>query len=242
MSTTVRVSARATLLAAMLILLIACNGVGPTIGPLRTELHNIKPAGATSARVELTLGAGELILSGGARDLVTTKFVYNIDHWKPMVNYDVTEQRGGLKISQGTATNAVIAPNTRNEWDVKLNSSIPLDLKLGLGAGSASVNFRGLNLDSAEITGGVGDLKLDLSGTWVRPVLINIAGGVGKLSLKLPRDFGFRVKTTTGVGRLTTSGLAKVGDVYVNPAQPESAGNVNVVILAGIGEISLEIE
>lgn len=233
--------ARYLFTAALLTLVAGCSINRTVTGPTQTDTKTIEANGASSARVEVNLGAGELKLSGGASELAQAEFIYNISGWKPTVNYSVSESRGTLIISQPNST-AVLPQNIRYEWNVKLNNDIPIDLKINMGAGTGDLNLSGMKLSSADISGGVGKLQLDLSGAWAKPAHINIEGGVGKVSLRLPKEVSVRVKANAGLGRVTANGLSKDGDTYVNPAYGKASVNLDITISAGVGEITLDVE
>jgi hypothetical protein len=139
--------------------------------------------------VEIDLGAGLLTVRGGSGGLATTKFTYNVDGWKPTVDYKLEGTRGTLTVSQPRGP-MVIATNTRNEWDVALSQAIPIDLRVNTGAGKSDLMLGGLSLTSVNIAGGAGELRADLSGDWSRSANVDISGGVGKISVLLPSAGG----------------------------------------------------
>ncbi|WP_160909452.1 hypothetical protein [Pontibacillus yanchengensis] len=53
-----------------------------------------------------------------------------------------------------------------NEWDVNLTKDIPLQLNVNIGASDTSLNLSGLQLSELSIHSGVGEMDVDLSGTW----------------------------------------------------------------------------
>lgn len=237
---------RYLIIAALLLMLVGCSGRQTTVGPMQTSTQMVEAADASSAHVELMLGAGELRLSAlppsaGANDLAGVAFTYNIDSWQPTVDYNVNQGAGKLVIAQPKTT-AVLPQQIRYEWDAKLNQAIPLDLKLDMGADKAVLDLRGLTLNAVDIAAGAGELQMDLSGAWVQSVAINIEGGVGKVTLRLPKDVGMRIEATAGLGRVNANGLSKDGDIYVNAAYGTSAVVLTITVEAGVGEVNLELE
>lgn len=230
-------------LAATLTLLSGC--ISPfratRSGPLRTETQTIEARGATAVRVEIEMGAGELTLGGGASDLAKANFTYNVDAWKPIVNYTVTNGTGKLIIRQpnfGVSAAATI----RNEWDISLNNTLPTDLKVQLGAGKSTLSLSSLVLSALDVECGAGETAIDLSGTWAKTTSIKISGGVGQLSVRLPKDVGVRIKADTGIGNTNANGLSKNGNVYTNAAYGTSPITLILDIEAGVGEIRLDVE
>ncbi len=126
---------------------------------------------------------------------------------------------------------------------MQLNNGIPLDLKLNMGAGKAELNLSGLTLNTVAIAAGAGKLQMDLSGAWAQSATITIEGGVGKVTLCLPKTVGVRVEATAGLGRVqAASGLSKEGDAYVNAAYATSTVALTITVKAGIGEVNLTVE
>ena len=235
---------RSIVIVALLPMLMGCGFWRPTVGPTQAETQ-IPANGASSAHVELLLGAGELKLSAleprTGSNLAEATFTYNIVSWQPTVDYTVNQGVGNLVIAQPKTT-AVLPQNIRYEWDVKLNPAIPLDLKLDMGAGQAVLDLRGLTLNTVDIGAGAGELQMDLSGPWTQSVAINIEGGVGKVTLRLPSAVGVRVVAETGLGRVNANGLRKEGDAYVNAAYATSAVALTITVKTGVGEVNLTVE
>src|SRR5579884_642595 len=74
----------------------ACSGTGAT----RHESRSIAAGDATTARVDVEMGAGRLDLAGGADSLLDADFTYNVDAWKPRVDYRVNGGQGVLTVRQ----------------------------------------------------------------------------------------------------------------------------------------------
>jgi hypothetical protein len=234
--------ARILIVGALVALVAGCGIVAPIVpGEDRTDTTTTDAGGATSASVEVDLGAGQLTLAGGSSGLATTKFTYNVESWKPTVDYTVSNSRGTLVIAQPNAPVAV-GKSVRNDWDVRLSNSIPLDLKINTGAAKSTLTLGGMALVSATISGGAGELQADLSGDWKKSAEIDVNGGVGKISVQLPSSVGARVKVSTGLGSVTVNGLTKSGDTWVNDQYGTSPVTVDLVIKAGVGEVNLDVK
>ncbi len=128
-----------------------------------------------------------------------------------------------------------------NEWDLHLGKDIPLDLDVELGAGQSDLALGGLRLTELDIRTGAGESTIDLSGDWERDLDVNIQGGVGKSTLRLPEDVGVRVRADVGLGDVDAHGLSKDGDAYVNDAYGESDITLDINLDGGVGEVNLEL-
>ena len=70
------------------------------VGELREDYHSVKLVSAQTVEAQFKMSAGELSLKGGARDLMEGYFEYNVDEWKPEVDYFVSGRKGRLTIKQ----------------------------------------------------------------------------------------------------------------------------------------------
>lgn len=218
---------------------VACNISGDVpVGELQTETHSVKLGDAKSAQVEIHMGAGEVRLAGGAKDLLEGDFAYNIESWKPQIEYHVTGGRGWLTIRQPEVHHALIG-NVRNEWDLRLNNNVPLDLEVDLGAGKSTLTLGSLSVTRLRLSMGAGETVVDLTGDWKNDFDAQIRGGVGQATVRLPQDTAVRVRATGGIGQIEAGGLRKDGNVYVNDAK--SKVTLRVDVTGGVGEIRLEL-
>jgi len=200
--------------------------------------------GAETARVELRMGVGEVRVAGGASGLLDAGFIYNVEEWKPVVKYNVQDGEGRLVVQHPPGAgdlNIRDTDNLRNEWDLKLNDQVPMDMDLELGVSDSTLNLGALNLHTLDVQVGVGRSTLDLTGNWQHDVEANITGGIGEATVDLPADVGVRVHIEEGIGSVDTVGLHKEGDDYVNDAYGTSPTTLDIDIAGGIGDINLHV-
>src|SRR5215469_6828689 len=77
-------------------------GVNMQSGPVQHETRSIPRDKSDSAHVNLRMGGGDLQISGGAQDLMSADFNYNVAAWKPEVRYDSTAGVANLTIEQSS--------------------------------------------------------------------------------------------------------------------------------------------
>jgi hypothetical protein len=210
---------------------------GPS-GPLETETRSVQLGGAKTVRAEIRMGAGELTLGGGARDLFEGEFSYNLARWKPEVEYSVTGSRGLLTVRQPENSGSI--GNSKYKWDLHFNNQVPLELSVELGAGKSTLELGTLALSRLDVRVGVGKTTVDLAGDWKNDLEAHIRGGVGKVTVRLPRDAGVVVHAKGGIGKINAPKLQRQGDNYVNEAYGKSPVTVTVDVEGGIGQINLE--
>jgi hypothetical protein len=234
---------RRAVLGIALLALVAVPGcilIGEKSGPLRTESQSVDLGGAKSVRVELSMSAGELKISGGAARLLEAEFEYNVPAWKPSVDYHVSDGEGDLRIEEPGETHSGIG-NKRYSWDLQLADSVPMDLHIQLGAGNADLVLGSLSLKSLNLQTGAGNATIDLTGNWKQDLDAKIQGGVGNARITLPRDAGVYVTVQGGLGSVSAAEFRKEDGAYVNDAYGKSPVTLNIKVQGGVGSVTLEM-
>lgn len=215
-----------------------------TPGPLEEYVEEVARDGASEARVEIRLGAGEVQLAAGEPDLLFHgRFRTNIAAWAPEVSW----QDGLLRIEQGSA-HGLRDPGAKNEWDLRFSPQVALDIDAEIGAARGEMDFTGLSvrrlfletgasdlllrfdapnpvqMDDLFIQAGAANLRVDGVGN-AGPERIQVEGGVGNLVLDLrgawPRSA--RAEIETGVGAVT---LLLPTDIGVRVETRGTLGNI----------------
>ena len=209
------------------------------VGDMEVDSKIVELGGAETVVLEVDMGAGELDIHGGARELMDATFAYNVDKWKPRVRYEVLGQKGLLKIRQGHSRGVPMG-STKNKWDISLSENVPIGIKINFGAGEGDLDLRQLQLESLDIDMGVGELRVDISGDRQEDLRVDVDGGVGSATFYLPEHIGVRVDVDKGIGSVHARGLHKDGGVYTNEAYGKSQAAIKISIDAGIGSITLK--
>jgi hypothetical protein len=224
----------------LLVLSLALGGC-IEVGDLIESEHKIELDDHDSLRLDLRMAAGELRLESGTRDLMECYFEYNVDRWRPEVDYSANNGQALVFIEQEKRSRIPLG-NAKNRWEIVLNDDIPMDVRVKFGAGEGRLDFSGLTLKTLDIDMGVGDLTLDLSGHYFEDIEVDLDGGVGSATLYLPEDIGVRVDIDGGLGSVDASGFEKAGHVYTNEAYGRSVVTIDIRIDAGIGSIDLRLK
>jgi len=196
--------------------------------------------GAKSVNVQVEMGAGELIMHGGAAPLLDADFQYRSRDGKPAVHYDVAGSRGTLEVRQ--PEHHAIGNNDKNRWDLRLNDEVPLDIRVHMGAGEGRLTLGNTNLHSLDVEVGAGEFNIDLTGHPRGEIDVRVRGGVGEATLHLPRRARLDVEAHGGIGEISTRGLTKRGDRWVNEPEGETDATMHVSVNGGIGNINLICE
>ncbi len=216
------------------------SGTPLTVGQAQTDSQSVQLAGVEAVDVNVTMGAGNVTVGGGAPNLLDADFTYNVAAWKPLVNYTVNGARGTLTVSQPDTRGSAIG-NTHYEWNLHLNDNVPLNLTANVGAGNSDLQLGTLNLSRLMLNSGAGNMTVDLSGTPRRNLDATINGGVGQTTVRVPADVGVRVVATGGLGKIQVNGLRVNGDTYTNDAYGKTPVTLNITVKLGVGNVSLEM-
>jgi hypothetical protein len=229
---------RILLTATMLAALAACERVAR--GPVEHETRSIELDKSEMARVELKMGAGELRVEGGSTKLMDADFTYDVPSWKPIVNYDTSSFRSKLTVEQPSGSSG--GPHTTYRWDLRVNDGVPMDVVANLGAGEARMNLGSMSLRSLEINMGVGNLNLDLRGNPKRDYGVQIHGGVGNATVRLPSSVGVEADAAGGIGNISAQGLEKRNGRWINPAHEHGPVTIRMDVKGGVGNVTLIAE
>ncbi len=204
------------------------------------DQHTVELLGAKTVSADIQMPAGQLTLTGGDTRLLDSDFDYNEEEGKPSVEYNVSGDHGQLNITQ--EKERIHFGGTHNTWKLRFGGAEPLDLTLSIGAGQSDLQLRDLNLTHLEVQVGAGQMTLDLGGPRKSNLEAEIKGGVGSATIRLPKDVGVRVHASGGIGTVSTDGLTRDGDDYVNAVYGKTPTSINLTVEGGIGEIVLSEE
>jgi hypothetical protein len=192
---------------------------------------------AEMVRVEMRMGAGELTVGGGSPRLLNAAFDYSDPALKPVVRYQASSFRGQLTIEQPRFHQP--SSGSHYEWKLSLNNGVPLDVVTHLGAGNAEMNLGALDLRGVEVHMGVGNLKMDLQGNPKRDYNVEIHGGVGNATVRLPAVVGIVADAKGGIGNIDAQGLERRDGRWVNAKHEDAKVTIHLAIRGGVGNITL---
>jgi hypothetical protein len=208
---------------------------------MQNEMRAVQLEDVKSVRAHLTMGAGELKVSGAADALMEGDFSYNVADWKPQIDYEVSGEKGELRVEQGSGDDGRLGGGARNEWDLRFNDDVPTDLVVKMGAGESNLDLDSLTLSGLELEVGAGKTTVDLSGDYAQDFDTSIEGGVGEATMLVPSEVGVRVRAEGGLGKIDAEGFQREGQAYVNDAYGDSEVTLEVDVRGGVGQINLEV-
>ena len=258
-----------TLIALLLFFAISCQIRSDSA---RDEPSEVRPLtetpsldGVERVTTRLSIGAGKLLVTGGASQLMEADFEYNQESWKPEISFDQQDSEGKLTINQPGISDDIdfdLGNNQRNEWRIRLNDEVEQELECRIGAGETELDLQGLSLNRVDIDAGVGEhtiiltntslpefsldagigeVNIDLSGTWRNNLRAEIDGGIGELNLTVPSDVGVQLDVSGGLGSVDVpSSYTKDGNTYTNAAYDQAEYRLDIDVDAGMGSIEVE--
>lgn len=127
---------------------------------LRTLTETVARNSVDQLTTHISIGAGKLLVTGGADQLMEADFEYNQESWKPEIEFQSSGTEGELSIDQPGLTDDFgfnFGNNQRNEWRIRLNDKVSQTLECRMGAGESELDLRGLTLRRVDIDAGVGE-------------------------------------------------------------------------------------
>lgn len=209
-------------------------------GTVEQDSRSVDLKGAKSVQVQIEMGAGELVMRGGAAQLMDADFRYRARDGKPEVQYDVTGSRGTLNVRQ--PSHHSIGNNDKNHWELRLNEDVPLDISVKMGAGEGRLELGNTTLHNLDVEVGAGEMKVDLTGHPRGNMDVRVRGGVGEATIRLPKRARLDIEAHGGIGEISARGLDKRGDRWVNEPSGEADATIHVTVNGGIGQINLICE
>lgn len=214
-------------------------------GSVSRTSDTVELDGASSVTADIEMGAGVLTIGGSAVDgnAMEATYDYNRPAWEPRMEYRVTSDEGRLSLSQGDIDIPDMGGRVRNEWDIELPGSVPLDVDVEMGAGESRIDLRDTLLRSLKVALGAGESTIDLSGEWADDVDVDVTAGVGELELRVPDGIGVRIwGSDEGIGEYTVDpAFRRDGGYLVNDAWEDAATRMDVRIQRGVGEVRVTV-
>ncbi len=144
---------------------------------------------------------------------------------------------GGLRLRQATIGTA--ASKTRLRFS-RPNPAVCEALNLNAGAAEFTTATLG-NSRCRQITfqGGMGEVRLDLTGAWKEDVQVSIKLALGGLHLRLPRDMGVAIHLDRFLASFNPGGFMKQGDRYLSEGYAAHPHHLDITVTSAVGDIQV---
>src|SRR5262245_31796188 len=127
--------------------IVTLAGCDTPAGPVVHDHQVVERGAATAVPPEVDMGAGGLTVRGGASALRPADLEDDVADLRPTVDYQAQGSSGRLKVSQS----GTVSGSHKNDWQLGLQDSTPLDLHVNFGAGDAALKIGELSLTGLEV-------------------------------------------------------------------------------------------
>jgi len=234
------------------VLLPGCGCI--EVGELQVESRSVEPAGAESADLEFDMASGNMEISGGTDNLLDAEFRYNVEDWRPEVGYEVRENTGRLTIRQPEVQGVAGGNRIRNEWDLRLNQEMPINLSADLENGNSELSLGSSLLKTLAFNNDNGNTQAELTGNQSLLEQVNMMHSNGNVLLTLSGDYpslsGITIESANGnIQSELTGNYSSLDNVKIELNNgnilADLTGNwtqdCNIEILVNTGEITLQL-
>ena len=209
------------------------------------KTHAVNLDGANAVEASITQATGDLVVRGGALELMYGEFAYP-EPLAPIIDYRMFAGRGRLAIEHQHPRH--VRTDRDMHWNIALNDAVPLDLRVNRATGPTTLDVSTLNLTALALDQATGDTTVDLSGSHPALTAVKLSSATGELGARLTGRYEqlarLKAKTATGDITLDLSGIwetdlhARVevatGDILLRV--PESCG-VEVKVAAAVSRV-----
>lgn len=207
----------------------------------KNEKNVIEFDGVKKVDFSIDIGVGKLKVEGGSDKLIDGQFIYNIEEWKPIVDYSKNNDTGRLQVKQPSSHFNNTPPKSRYEWNLLLNSDVLFDIDGDMGVGKSELDLSRVNFNNLDLDLGVGDTKIDMSGNYNHDITADIDGGVGSITIYLPKNMKAILDVEAGLGNVSVDGFVKNGSSYTYDGNGAS-NTINITIHAGVGSVKVKLK
>jgi N-terminal domain of toast_rack, DUF2154 len=246
---------RGQVLASILVLALATGCA--RADEVRTERRSVELGGAESVRTDLSMRTGDILVGGGAENLMDATFTYNVPQWKPEVSYRGLALQKELTVEQPDIPGPTFG-NVQNDWEVLLNNNVPMNLSVSNSSGDGQLDLGSLSLKSlflefssgdvaaelgrekplleeVTIDSSSGDVVVDMTGEYSSPMGLEVNLGSGDLVIDLSGEWPQNLEGDISLSSGTTT-LTFPTNVNVYVEAETSSGDINANGLTRDGE------
>jgi len=198
-----------------------------------TEIREVLPDGVDQMELDLSLGAGELILGSNAPEGILI-----FGSITPEGHTDRLSTNDQTILYQIEHSEPRFYPHTAR-WELDLTDDLDADLIVNNGAGEVILSLDELDLVSLDLNQGVGRLVVHLPKMESDQVLIKQA--VGMILVQIPENVYVAVDAQNGLSKVDFPTDFELEDgYYVSPGASHSNAELMIVVEQAIGLIDFQ--
>lgn len=195
--------------------------------------------GVTDAKVRLEFGAGELeVGSTSAANIMEGEFAETSTR-RMQVSYSGSGGHGDLRLAAVGPGWPLATGSNHNRWNVRLNDSIPLDLRVEAGLSSNDLDLSALKLSALRIEAGLSTNQVRLAQTGSYNARISC--GLSTTTITIPEGVAARIRVQSGLSSVSVdeARFPKLGDLYVSPGYDAAANRVDLTVEGGMATLTI---
>jgi len=191
------------------------------------------------ATIKLDFGAGTLkIEEGSAEKLVEGKFTVS-KRIKPWIKYRDKAEEGFVEV--GSHFPYWDWGRRENFWEMRLNNTIPLSLKIDTGASNNNLDLSSLMINEFELNTGASKNEIKFGKT--TSTYAKIDGGASTIKILIPRLMGVKIRADTALAthNFNTFGFEKKENTYFSKNYWTADKRLDLDLDVGASTIRIEL-
>ena len=228
------------LIAGVLWLSVTSGGTFVSTAVIADQIN--QPLGAiTRATIDLDIGvatANVTALGTDTADLLKGTFRH-AGALQAVKTYDVVGAEGRLTLRETGPSPWIPFGASEARWDLALNPTIPIALRINGGVGRADLDLSALNITSLNVDAGVGTIRIDAPNSG--NVIMRLNGGVGNLRVTIPQNVAARIRVDKGIGsmRVDEARFPKAGNAYQSADFASATNKIDIAVDGGVGSVEI---
>lgn len=218
------------------ILWLGASGRLPGQHPVTQEIS--EPLGdATAAEVDISPGVGSLHVDvfpeTSSRLVVGT--IRSGREWDLEIDSTTSGDTARVRLEGGGDVTGINWFSEQN-WDLRLNGDVPIELAVDVGAGEANLELMELTADRLQVNVGIGEatVVLPAEGRYTA----QIEGAIGQTTVIVPAGLAVRAEVDAGLsGRSVPATFDCEDDVCTSPGYASADHRVDLVVSQAIGNL-----
>ena len=203
--------------------------------------------GAQSARLNLNVEGGDLLLTGGAPPgllLVGESQGSLAEEADPQVQARTSDSRRTVDVRLNADWDFEFPSRQKSSsarWVLRHAGGLPTDIHVEAGTSAFELDLRELNVQSLSVGAGAADIKVVLPANAGRTTA-KFTFGVADLDITIPPDVAARIAFHGGASNvdIDTSRFPQQPDgAYVSPGFESAANQVTITLEAGLSDITI---
>lgn len=212
-------------------------------GEVVREKTSVPLDGATEASVRIRHGAGRLLVGAGSAptDLLSGSFGGGLD---------ASTKRDGGRLSvdmrvKDRDVSHYVFPWTRGnlgvlDWDMVLNTAVPLSLVLESGASESRLTLTDLQVKELSISTGASSTVVDLPAR-AGMTRVRVESGAASVKIRVPAGVAASIVARGALAGIRVDGarFPKSGDLHRSPEYDTAENKVEILAETGVGSIEV---